>query len=185
MDDLFAALRRAVPRAQPRKVRRNAWILESTWRLIDERVFARRDPRYRISFKRRQGKAVQKSLVVNRRRRADDAVTEVGSLVKAESPLIQEVWYLLQGWYKAAVDRAPPPARAMLKQVTAERVALYSRVPPPGDSIPITIEPFAVEDGVPEEGEIEWAVKRLQNNRAGGPLRMRAEDLKGWLAAAR
>ena len=42
-----------------------------------------------------------------------------------------------------------------------------------------------MEDGVPEEEEIEWAVKRLQNNRAGGPSRMRAEDLKGWLAAAR
>ena len=41
-----------------------------------------------------------------------------------------------------------------------------------------------MEDGVPEEEEIEWAVKRLQNNRAGGPSRMRAEDLKGWLAAA-
>ena len=42
-----------------------------------------------------------------------------------------------------------------------------------------------MEDGVPEEGDIEWAVKRLRNNRAGGPSRMRAEDLKGWLAAAR
>ena len=83
------------------------------------------------------------------------------------------------------MDRVPPPARATLKRVTAERVTLYSRVPPPGDSTLITIEPFAVEDGVPEEGEIEWAVKRLRNNRAGGPSRMRAEDLKGWLAAAR
>ena len=44
---------------------------------------------------------------------------------------------------------------------------------------------FAVEDGVPDEGEIEWAVKRLRNNRAAGPLRMRADDLKGWIAAAR
>ena len=35
------------------------------------------------------------------------------------------------------------------------------------------------------EAEIEWAVKRLRNNRAGGPSRMRAEDLKGWLATAR
>ena len=42
-----------------------------------------------------------------------------------------------------------------------------------------------VEDGVPTEAEIEWAVKRLQNNRAGGTSRMRAEDLKEWLAAAR
>ena len=57
---------------------------------------------------------------------------EVEALVKADPPLIQEVWYRLQGWYKAAVDRAPLPARATLKRVTAERVALYSRVPPPG-----------------------------------------------------
>ena len=106
------------------------------------------------------------------------------ALVKADLPLIQEAWYRLQGWYKAAVDRAPPPAQAMLKRVTAERVALYSRVSPPGDSIPVNIEPFAVEDRVPVEGEIDWAVKRLQNNHAGGPSRMQAEDLKGWLAAA-
>ena len=36
-----------------------------------------------------------------------------------------------------------------------------------------------------EEGKVEWAVKRLQNNRAGEPSRMREEELKGWLAAAR
>ena len=58
-------------------------------------------------------------------------------------------------------------------------------MPLPGDIIAVDIEPFAVEDRVPEEGEIEWAVKRLQNNRAEGALQMRAEDLKGWFAAAR
>ena len=42
-----------------------------------------------------------------------------------------------------------------------------------------------MEDGVPTEAEIEWAVKGLQNNRARGSSRMWAEDLKGWLAAAR
>ena len=36
-----------------------------------------------------------------------------------------------------------------------------------------------------EEGEIEWAVKRLRNNRSGGVLRMWAEHVKRWLAAAR
>ena len=65
-----------------------------------------------------------------------------------------------------------------LKWVTAERAKLYSRVPPLGDTIPVTIEPFEVEDGVPTEAEVEWEVKRLQNNRAGGPSRMRAEELK-------
>ena len=91
----------------------------------------------------------------------------------------------MQGWYKAAVDRALPPPQVTLKRITAERVALYSRVPPPGDSIPVEIEPFEVEDKVPDEGKIEWVVKRLRNNRSGGPSRMRVEHLNGWLAAAR
>ena len=47
------------------------------------------------------------------------------------------------------------------------------------------IEPFEVEDKVPDEGEIEWAVKCLCNNRSGGPSRMWAEHLKGWLASER
>ena len=81
-------------------------------------------------------------------------------MVKVYPPFIQEVWYRIQGWYKAAVDRAPPPARVTLKRITAERVALYSRVPPPGENIPVALEPFKVEDEVPEEGEIEWARTR-------------------------
>ena len=36
---------------------------------------------------------------------------------------------------------------------------------------------------MPEEGETEWVVKRLPNNRSGGPSRMRAEHIQGWLAA--
>ena len=82
-------------------------------------------------------------------------------LMKADPPLTQEAWHRLQGWYKATVDRPPPPAGATLKRVTAERTTLYSRVPPPGDTIPVTIETFAVEDGIPSEAEVEWAVKRL------------------------
>ena len=66
----------------------------------------------------------------DRRRRADEAGAEVEALVKADPPLIQEGWYRLQGWYKAAVDRAPPPARDTLKRITTERVALYIWVPP-------------------------------------------------------
>ena len=83
-------------------------------------------------------------------------------MMKADPPLTQEAWHRLQGWYKATVDRPPPPARATLRRVTVERAKLYSRVPPPpGDTIPFTIEPFGVEDGVPSEAEVKWAVKRL------------------------
>ena len=44
------------------------------------------------------------------KRRADKAEAEVEALVGADPPLIQEAWYCIQRWYKAAVDRAPPPA---------------------------------------------------------------------------
>ena len=109
-DQLFAALRRAIPRAQPHEARQKVWILESTWRLINERVSARRYPRYGQIYRRRLGKAVQKSLATDRRRQSDKAGAEVEVLVKVNLPLIQVAWYRLQGWYKAAVDRAPPPA---------------------------------------------------------------------------
>ena len=100
------------------------------------------------------GKAVQASLAKDQRRRVEEAGAEVEALVKADPPLIQEACYRLQGGYKVAVDRAPPPAQSTPKRVIAERVALYSRIPPPVDNIPVTIEPFAVEDGVPAEEEI-------------------------------
>ena len=60
------------------------------------------------------------------RRQADEAGAEVGALVGADPPLAQEAWHRIQGWYKAAVDRALPPARVTLEWITAERVALYS-----------------------------------------------------------
>ena len=41
-----------------------------------------------------------------------------------------------------------------------------------------------VNDSAPMEDEIEDAVKKLRRNRSGGPLGMRAEHLKGWLAAS-
>ena len=137
VDQLFEALRRAVPKAQPREARRNAWISEETWRLDKERVSAHRYPRKGQAFKRQLGRAVKASLTADRRRRADEAGADVEVLVGADPPLIQEVWYRIQGWYKAAVDRTMPPARVTLKQITADRVALYSRVPPPGDNIPV------------------------------------------------
>ena len=82
------SLRRAVPKAQPREARRNPWISEETWRLIDKRVSAHQDSRYRQVFKQQLGKAVKKSLAADRKRRAEEAGEEVEVLVKAEPPLI-------------------------------------------------------------------------------------------------
>ena len=148
------ALQRAVPKAQPREARLNAWISEETWRLINKRVSARRDARKRQAVKRKLGRPIKVSLAADQKRRADKAGAKVESLVKVDPPLIQEVWYHQKGWYKAAVDRTLPPARVTLERITADRVALYSRVLPLGENIPVHIELFEVYDKVPEEGEI-------------------------------
>ena len=47
------------------------------------------------------------------------------------------------------------------------------------------VSTFPLEESIPTEVEIEWAVKRLRNNRSGGASGMRAEHLKGWSVAAR
>ena len=184
-DDVFAAQRRDVLKANSREARWNEWILAETWRLVDERVSARRDPAKRQALKRRLGCAIKGSLAADWRRRADEAGAEVEVLAGADPHLIQEAWHMIQGWYKAVFDRAPPPAQATIERITAERVAMYRYLPPPGENIPLNIQPLLVDDSVTEEGEIEWAGKRLRNNRSGGPSRMRAGHIKRWLAAAR
>ena len=58
------------------------------------------------------------------------------TLLGLDPPLHQEAWYRIKGWYKAAVDRAPPPAWVTLDRITAESVELYSHVPPRGQTSP-------------------------------------------------
>ena len=89
----------------------------------------------------------------------------------------QESWERLKRWYKAAVDRAPPPARATLKRITAERVDLYRYVPSLGKNIPISVQAVPVDNSVPTKNEIKEAVRHLWRNRSGGALGMRAEHL--------
>ena len=115
----------------------------------------------------------------------EDAGKDVEALLGGDPPNAKEAWRRMKGWYKAAVNRAPPPARATLERITAERVELYSQVPSPGDNIPATVNPSDIDDSVPTEDEITEAVKKLRRNRSGGPSRIRAEHLKGWIAAAK
>ena len=61
----------------------------------------------------------------------------------------------MKGWYKAVVDRSTPPAWVNLERIMAERIDLYFQVPPPGENIPVSVDPFQVKDLVPTEDKIE------------------------------
>ena len=101
------------------------------------------------------------------------------TLIGPDPRLYWETWHRLKGWYWDAVDYAPPFTQVALERIMAEWVDLYSYVPPPGANISISVEPFPMDDSVPTEDKIEWAVKRLQNHRSRGASGMRAEHLKG------
>ena len=74
----------------------------------------------------------------------------------------------MKGWYRDMVECAPLPSWVTLDRIMVDRVDLYSYVPPPGENIPVSVKPFPVDDSVPTEDEIEWAVTRLQNHCSGG-----------------
>ena len=173
-----------MPKPYMREQHRNAWISDETWKLVDKRVSARRGPRVKAIL-RRLGRAIKASLKGDRRRRVEDVGKAVEDLLGEDPSIAKEAWRRMKGWYQAAAKRGPPPTRATLERITAEQTELYSQVPSPGGNIPVTVEPAEIDDSVPTEDEIAAAVKKLRRNRSGGPSRIRAEHLKGWLAAVK
>ena len=131
------------------------------------------------------GQDVRAILKGGRIRRVEESGKDVKALLREDPPNAKEAWRRMKGWYRAAANRGPPPARATLERITAERTALYSQVTSPGENIPVTVEPAEIDDSVPTEDEIAAAVTKLRRNRSGGPSQIRAEHLKGWLAAAK
>ena len=97
-DEVFAALRRAVPKPRAWEARENEWILTETWRLVDERVSVRQDLMKGQSIRRRLGSAIKASLTADRRRHAEEAGEVVEVLVGADPPLIQEACHRIKGW---------------------------------------------------------------------------------------
>ena len=184
-DTIFADLRRAVPKPRAQEARKNAWILATMWRLVNDRVSALQDLSKCQALIRRMGRVIRVSLRTDRKWRSEEAWSEVEAMLGSDPPLHREAWRHIKGWYKAAVDRALPPAWVILEQITSERVELYSYVPPLGTNIPISVQPFPVDDSVPTADEIEWSVTQFCNHRSRGASGMRVEHLKSWVATAR
>ena len=158
-DELFGDLRRAVPKPHQREEHRNAWISEETCRLADEKVSARRGTIVRARL-RRLGRSFRASLKGDRKRRVEDAGKDMEALLGEDTPNAKEAWRRMKGWYRTAANRGPPPARATLERITAERVELYSQVPSLGDNIPVTVKSAEIHNSVPTEDEIAEAVMK-------------------------
>ena len=69
----------------------------------------RRKPQARTGM-RRLGRAIQAGLKGDRRRRVEEAGSEVETLLKEDPPNAKEAWRRMKGWYQATAKRGPPPA---------------------------------------------------------------------------
>ena len=76
---------------------------------------------------------------------------EAETLLTGDPSLPHGNWRRIQRWYQEAMDHAPTPAWVTLKRITAEREELYRAVPPPGETIPISVLPSPIDDSVPKE----------------------------------
>ena len=89
-DGIFAAPGRAVPKPKAQDARKNVCTSEAMWRLIDERVSVCRYPAKDQTLIWGLGRAIAASLKGNRRRRAEEAVKEVETLLRLEHLLHRE-----------------------------------------------------------------------------------------------
>ena len=90
-DTLFRDLRRAVPKPHSREQHRNAWVFDETWKLVDERVTVRRNPRARTKMQRLD-RAIQASLKGDGIRRVEEAGKAVEALLGEDPPNAKEAW---------------------------------------------------------------------------------------------
>jgi hypothetical protein len=108
---------------------------------------------------------------------------DVGDKIKTQMAAgeVKEAWHCIKGWYATVEDHAPKASHDMLVQQTEERIALYSRVPPPGGPLPINVQPFDICGNFTSNSEIREVVRELRNRRAAGATGLRAEHIKVWL----
>ena len=64
--------------------------------------------------------------------------------------------------------------------MSVDQVRPYQHVTTPGQLIPVGVQPLLMEESVPEDGDIAWAVCRIFRNRSGSLSGMRAKNLYQW-----
>ena len=145
------------------------------------RVSARRNNAHDQGLIRSLSRVINTSLKADQQRQTEEVGGEIDTLLYSYTTLHKGTWYHMKGWYKTAANHAPPPTRLTLNQIMAERVVWYCRKPPLGDNIPISVDPFPLEDSITTEEKTKWEMRRLRVNPYGSPSGMREDHLRKCL----
>jgi hypothetical protein len=157
----------------------NDWISDKTWALVGQQTTLRQVGKMSYTERRRTKCNIWASLCNNRVARTQG----VGKAIEAELEKgdVQETFRLLKGWYQAASETMARPCPQTMAGQTEEQVELYRQRDSPGEPLPINLQGSAIPDDVPSDHKIRDAARDLLSGRAGGALKMCAEDIKRWL----
>ncbi len=125
------------------------------------------------------GRQIKAALAKDCKQHAANIGDKIEGLLSAGE--LKEAWRCLKGWYSTVEDSAPKACHETLVHQTEERIALYTKVCPPGGNISINLQPFDIPNGIPSNLEIRGVVSGLQNGRAAGATGLQAEHIKVWL----
>ena len=182
-EQIFEELKACIEKKSTRTSERNQWISAGTWALVDHRARLRSQGSLQQRAGRQLSRRISQSFQRDREARALKAGEQIEALLAEGN--VQEAWGMAKRWYRKASDRGPKPCMQTMVRQTQERVELYRKRDSPGDPIPINVDPYEVEDGIPEDAEIRQMVKdKLKRGRVGGVAQIRAEDIKQWLRGA-
>jgi hypothetical protein len=143
----FKALKLTCIEADPQSRQGNEWISMETWRLISHCSMLCRTSKLCQTWGQHLRWRIWDALRRDRRART----AQVSNLIKAvlAGGNIQEAFHHLKGWYRAALETTTQPCPQTMAKQTAERVELYRQWNPPGEPLPINIDPIPVNDRTP------------------------------------
>ena len=180
-DIILEELEEDLPKQDLSDQRQQSYLEESTWALIDRKAFAKKrgDTETVAVLRKKIRAAVRK----DRRARAEKAAATAEFLLKKGK--IKEAYDAIKGWYREVSSLPPKPTYGDEEKIRKEFQALFSRVEPEGEPIPVHYEGGLVDDGPPTEEEVVRAVRRLKFGKAPGASGIRAEDISNWYKLAR
>jgi hypothetical protein len=130
-----------------------ALISETMWQTIDHRALIRKDCKSQCNIVRRLSCRIAKEIKADRKQRTKNA----GEAIE----------YMLEKDNLNADGRGSKLSHDDLDKLEAGYTNIYRRENTPGESVPILVTPFDLDDNVPLEGEIADTVRRMRNGKAG------------------
>jgi len=124
---------------------RDAWIVDDTWALIDQRNAAKCQMATPEEL-RPLRKAIHHKVKQDCDACLQVTGTEIKTHLDVDNP--KEAWRLVKLWYRHNA-RAPPPTPANLMAMGREFSELYKQQTPPGEPIWGMVS-YAIPDGIPD-----------------------------------